>query len=102
MAQLGNAFACRSERSTVFEVPPARDRMLLVAVAADVGLLVAYLGVPQVADLLGGGWPSPLGWLCAAAAAVVLIAVGPIAKLVRRHLRTSSAARPRAGLTGPQ
>ena len=103
LAQLANAFACRSERSTVFEIPPARNRVMLVAVAAEVALLIVFLGVPQVADVLGGSWPSTQGWLYAAGAAMVLIAVDTIAKLVRRAARKSAAAaRPRVGLAGPQ
>ena len=32
------------------------------AVAAEVLLLVAFLSLPPLPDLLGGGWPTPLGW----------------------------------------
>jgi hypothetical protein len=38
-------------------------------------LLVVFLGVPALAELLGGGWPSPLGRLAAGAGAVVLALV---------------------------
>ena len=93
LAQLANAFGCRSERSTVFEVPPTRNRALLVAVTAEVVLVGVFLGIPQIAELLGGGWPSYQGWLYAAGAAVVLIAVDTIAKLISRKVRRRGQAR---------
>lgn len=84
VTQLANAFACRSERRTVFETRFMSNRGLLLAVLAELVLLIAFLGVPQVADLLGGGWPSYQGWLFAGAAGVVLLGADTAAKLLRR------------------
>ena len=68
-----------------------------MAVAAEVALIGAFLGIPPIARLLGGGWPTYQGWLYAAGAAVVLIAGDTIQKLiarkVRRHGRTRSGTR---------
>ncbi|MEV0283549.1 cation-transporting P-type ATPase [Kribbella sp. NPDC050820] len=86
LAQLANAFACRSERSTVFEIPPARNRALIVAVLAELVLLAVFLGVPQLSALLGGDWPSYQGWLFAGAAAIVLLLTDTTAKLLRRRM----------------
>ena len=46
---------------------PEENPLVLAAVAAEVVLLLAILGVPWLADLLGGSWPSALGWAGAAA-----------------------------------
>ncbi|MGW1344484.1 cation-translocating P-type ATPase [Kribbella sp. NPDC002412] len=85
LAQLGNAFACRSERNTVFEIPPTHNRALLVAVLAELALLTAFLGVPQLSGLLGGDWPSYQGWLFAGGAAIVLLLTDTTAKLLSRR-----------------
>ncbi|TCC30731.1 cation-translocating P-type ATPase [Kribbella speibonae] len=84
LMQLANAFACRSGRRTVFELPLLGNRALLVAVLAELALIMLFVGQPALADLLGGAWPSYRGWLLAIAAAVVLLLVDTAAKLVRR------------------
>lgn len=85
MMQMANALACRSERSTIVEIGPTTNRPLLLALVVELGLLMVFLGVPPVAHLLGGSWPSYQGWLFAAAGALVLLLVDSAAKLVRRR-----------------
>ncbi|MFK4084958.1 cation-translocating P-type ATPase [Kribbella sp. NPDC020789] len=82
--QLANAFACRSERHTVFEIPLLGNRTLIAAVLAEILLVAAFLGLPWTADLLGGSWPSAAGWAMAAGAALVILLADTVAKLVRR------------------
>jgi magnesium-transporting ATPase (P-type) len=74
LGQLANAFACRSESSWVGAKRVADNPLLVVAVLIELALLLLFLGTPLLADLLGGGWPSTLGWAVAstAVAAVVL------------------------------
>ncbi|TCC24817.1 cation-translocating P-type ATPase [Kribbella speibonae] len=86
LMQLANAFACRSGRRTVFELPLLGNRALLVAVGAELALIMLFVGQPTLANLLGGAWPSYHGWLLAIAAAVVLLLVDTTAKLVRRRI----------------
>ncbi|MER7246917.1 cation-transporting P-type ATPase [Kribbella sp. NPDC000426] len=88
LTQYANTFACRSERSTVFKVGFTTNRPLLLALSIEVVLLLIFLGVPPVADLLGGSWPSYQGWLYAGASAVVLLLVDTAAKLLRSARRT--------------
>jgi len=83
VAQMANAFACRSETRPVTKLAPGGNRALLVAVAVELVLLGAFLGVPQLSDLLGGGWPSASGWLWAVAAAVLLLVVDAFHKQIR-------------------
>jgi hypothetical protein len=59
------------------------NRLLLAAIASEVVLLLVFVGVPPVARLLGGGWPTPGGWVLAAGAIVVLLAVDTAHKAAR-------------------
>ncbi|MEZ5115885.1 MAG: cation-transporting P-type ATPase [Candidatus Nanopelagicales bacterium] len=74
LGQVGNAFACRSESHWAGAVPLLRNRLLLVAVASSLVLLVAFLAVPFLATLLGGSWPSALGWAAAATTPLGVVA----------------------------
>jgi hypothetical protein len=47
--------------------------MLVVAVLIELALLLLFLGIPALANLLGGGWPSPLGWAVASTAVVAVV-----------------------------
>jgi magnesium-transporting ATPase (P-type) len=85
VAQMANAFACRSETRPVTKLAPAGNKALLVAVAAELVLLGAFLGIPQLSHLLGGGWPSMTGWLWAGGAAIVLLAVDALSKKFRAN-----------------
>jgi hypothetical protein len=72
VGQLANAFACRSDTRWVGRTGVRGNRLLLTAVGIELVTLLTLLAVPPVARLLGGGWPSPLGWLLAAATAPVV------------------------------
>jgi hypothetical protein len=83
--QMANAFACRSSVLPVWRLSVSSNPLVLAAVGAELVLLVVFLGVPGVAHLLGGGWPSALGWTGAAATAVVLVGVDAGVKRVRHR-----------------
>jgi magnesium-transporting ATPase (P-type) len=80
LGQMANAFACRSTRTPVWRMDPRTNHLVLAAVAAEIVLLAAFLGLPPVAHLLGGSWPSTTGWLAAAACPVALVVVDGLAK----------------------
>ncbi|MCD6639138.1 MAG: HAD-IC family P-type ATPase [Nocardioides sp.] len=83
LAQMANAFACRSEVEPVWRLRPSTNRPLVWAVVAELVLLLVFVGLRPVADLLGGGWPSREGWALAGAGAVLLVAVDALHKRVR-------------------
>ncbi len=89
--QVANAFACRSTTRPVWAMPPFTNRLLLGAVVAELVLLVVFLGFPPVSDLLGGSWPTAVGWTAAVASAAVLLMVDATAKAW--HHRAREAAR---------
>ncbi|WP_353988152.1 cation-translocating P-type ATPase [Ruicaihuangia caeni] len=84
-SQMANAFACRSETTAVFSLRLLGNRQLLWAIAAEAALLMVFLGVPSVSALLGGSWPTPLGWAFAIAAPAVVIAVDTLQKRLSRR-----------------
>ncbi len=72
VAQIANAFVCRSETRPAWRVDPRRNPLLLGALAVEVALLVAFLAIPWAADLLGGSWPTLVGWSFCALALVTM------------------------------
>jgi len=65
LGQLATAFACRSESRWVGRLDWRGNPLLLGAVAVEVAVLFIFIGVPALARLLGGSFPSALGWLVA-------------------------------------
>ena len=61
LGQLANAFACRSEHRPVGRWSWQGNRLLLVAVAVELVLLAAFVGLPPLAALLGQAVPAPVG-----------------------------------------
>jgi calcium-translocating P-type ATPase len=85
-AQMANAFVCRSETRAAWTIDPRRNPLVLAAIGVEVVLLLVFLGVPWLADLLGGAWPSTTGWLFCLLAVIVVPGVDAIHKQLL-HLR---------------
>jgi len=90
LAQLANAFACRSA-----SVPPWRlgwfsNRLLVWAVLAELGLLAVFLFLGPLATLLGHAPPSP-GGLAVALAAIPGVLVADWLYKIARHRRAGMA-----------
>jgi magnesium-transporting ATPase (P-type) len=86
LGQLANAFACRSASRPAWRMPPRSNPLLLGAVAVELLMLLAFLGVPVLQDLLGGTFPAGPGWLLALVAVpVVLLADALVKSRVRRR-----------------
>ncbi|HET9303113.1 MAG TPA: HAD-IC family P-type ATPase, partial [Propionibacteriaceae bacterium] len=83
LGQMANAFACRSETLPVWRQKLLSNRLVIGAVAAELVLLGAILGFPPLARLLGGSWPTPLGWGLALCAVPMIIAVDATYKALR-------------------
>ncbi|MBI1735379.1 MAG: cation-transporting P-type ATPase [Candidatus Rokubacteria bacterium] len=54
-AQVGNVFACRTARESVFRVGIATNRLVFAGIAAEVSMLLALIFVPPLARLFGLG-----------------------------------------------
>ena len=90
VGQMANAFACRSGSRPVWRLRLTGNRLVLAAVAAEIVLLVAFLGVPVIRDQLGGTWPSWTGWSLALVAAVAVVVVDGLTKGIRARRRSSA------------
>jgi magnesium-transporting ATPase (P-type) len=73
LGQMANAFACRSSALPVWRLDPRGNPLVLIAVGAQGVLLVLLLGIPPLAALLDGTWPTPMGWMLAAVAIPAVI-----------------------------
>jgi magnesium-transporting ATPase (P-type) len=87
VAQMANAFACRSETVPVVSMDLGTNRLILLAVAAELVLLAGFVGLPWLARVLGGSWPTPLGWAMAFAAGGALLVVDGVHKHLNRRRR---------------
>jgi magnesium-transporting ATPase (P-type) len=85
LSQLGNAYACRSESQPAFHRGIRGTRLLLFAVATEVVLLLGFVGVPPAARVLGGTWPTPLGWALSLAAMGLLLLTDTVHKRLTRR-----------------
>ena len=80
LGQMANAFACRSTTIPVWRLDPRSNPLVVAAVAAEAVLLAVFLLLPGLAHLLGGSFPSALGWAAAATTAAALVAVDGLVK----------------------
>jgi magnesium-transporting ATPase (P-type) len=73
VGQAANAFACRSSRRTAFQIGFGGNAALAVAVAAELVLMGALIGISPLAAILGHSVPSPaaIPWLAIAGPAVL-------------------------------
>jgi magnesium-transporting ATPase (P-type) len=83
IGQLANAFACRSETRWVGAKGLGGNQLLVAAVACEIVLLALFLGLPPLADLLGGSLPSPEGWALALLAIPAVIFADALHKRFR-------------------
>ena len=90
LGQLANAFACRSEHRPVGWWSWRGNRLLLVAVAVELVLLAAFVGLPPLAALLGQAPPSPVGWALAATAVPAVLVADAVHKRLARRPRATS------------
>nr|WP_179492636.1 cation-transporting P-type ATPase [Microbacterium immunditiarum] len=90
LGQMANAFACRSTRLPVWRLDARGNPAVLWAVAAQAVLLAAFLGLPLLASLLGGGWPPPYGWALAGAAIPAVLLIDALHKRIAHRRRRTA------------
>ncbi len=90
--QVANVFACRSTVRFAWQIPLRINRLLIVAVLAELGMLAAFLYIPPLAHLLGQSPPVAAGFLAAVLAAPAVLAVDTLQKLVARQRRSGAQA----------
>jgi hypothetical protein len=88
LGQMANTFACRSTRLAAWRLSVRGDRLLLGAVAAGLVMLVAFLGIPPLAELLGQAPPTAAGFAVAALAVPTVLLADATHKAVRARRQT--------------
>lgn len=102
LGQAGNALACRSTTRPVWRLRLRDNPAVLWAIGAQLALLVVFLGVAPFVSVLGGAWPTPLGWMVAAATAALVMLVDATFKVVVLSRRSPTQARTTSGLDAPR
>ena len=100
LAELVNAFNCRSEYHSLFTVGVFANRLLLGSVIISLGMVVAVVQIPALAKLFH---TVPLGWkewLCAAFLAFLLLPAVELAKWLFRQSSKHLAVGQGSGPTG--
>ncbi|XTR51324.1 HAD-IC family P-type ATPase [Pseudarthrobacter sp. So.54] len=85
LAQLANAFACRSATTPPWRLGWFSNRLLIWAVLAELGLLAVFLFLGPLAALLGHAPPSPGGLAVALAAIPGVLLADWLYKTVRQY-----------------
>jgi magnesium-transporting ATPase (P-type) len=61
-AQVGNVFACRTERESIVKVGLLSNRLVLVGILVELGLLALFMQVPLLQRVFGLTPIHPYGW----------------------------------------
>jgi magnesium-transporting ATPase (P-type) len=93
VAQLTNAFACRSLSRSPRALRWGSNRLLLAAVAVELLVGACFLLVPQLAHALGQACPPIAGWVVVGLSVPVVLAVDSTEKAWHRRQRGRAAGR---------
>ncbi len=94
IGQAANAFACRSATRWPGALGWTSNRLLLGAVAVELGMLAGFLLIPPVADLLDQAPPPAAGFAVAVLAAPAVLAADALHKHTRATRRRERDANP--------
>jgi magnesium-transporting ATPase (P-type) len=84
VGQVANAYACRSTIRPVWQMDWRTNRLLIVAVLAELLMLLLFLDIPPIAHLLGQSFPTLAGLAAALLTMPAVIAADSIYKRFRR------------------
>ena len=96
MAQVGNAFACRSTKTRSTYLGWLSNRYLLLGVAMEIVLIVALIYVPVLAEAFNHARLPACYWLGLALFGPVLYSLEWIRKAISRRLNRVRVDQPRA------
>jgi len=82
--QIGNVFACRSERESIWRIGFGGNRLMLVGIAVEIAALLLFIHVPALADVFGLAPLEASHWLLLAAFAPLVLAAEELRKGVVR------------------
>ena len=82
-AELFRAFAARSERISVFKLGLFSNKMMNIAVALSLVMLVAVIYIPGINGIFNNVALNPLAWVVILPLAILPFAVSEISKLIK-------------------
>jgi magnesium-transporting ATPase (P-type) len=85
-AQIGNVFACRTDRESVFRVGLLGNRMVLIGIAAEIAVLLALIMVPPLRAVFGLVPPAPTEWMLVLVFPVIMLLLDEARKLLQRTM----------------
>jgi magnesium-transporting ATPase (P-type) len=85
LAQVANAWACRSSTRWPGALGWTTNRLLIPAVASGLAFSLAVLLIPLFADALGQAPPPAIGWAVALASMPLLLGIDAVDKAIRRR-----------------
>jgi Ca2+-transporting ATPase len=97
LAQMANAFGCRSTVTSLRALGPATNRLLVGAVAVEFLILLGFVDLGAMQQLLGHQPLTPVQWVAVLAAPMLLVAAEETRKAVARRRRRAT-----AGPIGPE
>lgn len=90
LAQVGNAFACRTEKERIRQLGLFSNRFLLAGIAAEIGVALALIYVQPLATVFEHVPLSPFAWLGLIPYAPVLFMLEWVRKRIVRHMEIRS------------
>jgi Ca2+-transporting ATPase len=90
LAELVNAFNCRSDIHSLFAIGFFPNRFLVASVLLSLGIMVAVIHWPPLAEVFRVNPLTPVDWLVAAGLALILLPVVEVTKwLLRRRAQAA-------------
>ena len=84
--QVGNVFACRTELASVFRIGLTSNRLILLGIAAEIGVLLGLIVIPPLREVFGLEVLSPREW-------TLLLLFPPLVLLAEKARKLSLRAR---------
>lgn len=90
MTQIGNLFAQRTEKTSIFKFPLFNNKMIWIGIATELVLILLIVYTPFMNSFIGTGPFPPIYWLFLVAWIPSLIIVDEIAKYFKRRKEKKS------------
>ncbi len=94
-AQIGTAYAARTDRASIRQVGVLSNPLLLWGIAFEVAIAAAFVSIPPLQQVLGTALPDPIDLAIIASFPIIVWGADEVRKLlIRRHVRRSELRQP--------
>jgi potassium/sodium efflux P-type ATPase len=87
--QVGNIFACRSDRASIFKIGWFSNRLVWVGIAVELGLLLAIIKIAPLSHIFGTGSLTSWQWLVLLACPPIVLIADELRKKIVRNVKVS-------------